>query len=327
MTQVLRHLPKDSGNENLLVGIDTADDAGVYKLTDEIALVQTVDYFTPIVDDPYMFGQIAAANALSDVYAMGGKPATVLNIVGYPIKKHPPEVLAEILRGASDKVKESGAVIAGGHSIDDPEPKFGLSCTGLVHPEKIFKNIGAQPGDALVLTKPLGVGIMTTAIKFNKASRREIDAVSKTMAHLNKEAAEKLEAYKPHAVTDVTGFGLIGHGYEMASGSDVSFTFDFNAVPFLNGTSRLAKAGTIPGGTKENVSWLEGLVEYASTMEEHEKLSIADSITSGGLLISMPYEDARNYVEDMKETKFGAHIVGTVSEKNDKTIYVNHTPL
>jgi selenide, water dikinase len=327
LTQVLRHLPKDSGNENLLVGIDTADDAGVYKLTDEIALVQTVDYFTPIVDDPYMFGQIAAANALSDVYAMGGKPATVLNIVGYPIKKHPPEVLAEILRGASDKVKESGAVIAGGHSIDDPEPKFGLSCTGLVHPEKIFKNIGAKPGDALVLTKPLGVGIMTTAIKFNKASKREINAVSKTMAHLNKEAAEKLEAYEPHAVTDVTGFGLIGHGYEMASGSKVSFTIDFNAVPFLTGTSRLAKAGTIPGGTQENVSWLNGLVEYASTLEEHEKLSIADSITSGGLLISMPYEDARNYVEDMKDTTFGAHIVGTVTEKRDKTIYVTHTPL
>lgn len=322
----MRHLPENENAEKLLVGIDTADDAGVYQLTEDIALVQTVDYFTPIVDDPYMFGQIAAANALSDVYAMGGKPATVLNIVGFPIKKLPPQMLTDILRGAAEKVKEAGAVTAGGHSIDDPEPKFGLSCTGIVHPEKIFKNVGARPGDVLVLTKPLGTGIITTAIKRGKASPREISAVSKTMAHLNKEASEKLQNYQPHAVTDVTGFGLIGHGFEMAHGSNVSFTFDFNAIPFLPGTSRLAEAGTVPGGTQENVKWIGSNVSYAETLKEHEKLSIADSITSGGLLISMTPEEADLYVKDMQSSDFKAHIVGKVTDKQEKTVYVTHTP-
>lgn len=318
----MRHLPKDSGNENLLVGIDTKDDAGVYKLTDEIALVQTVDYFTPIVDDPYDFGQIAAANALSDVYAMGGKPATVLNIVGFPIKKLPPDMLASILLGASDKVKESGAVLAGGHSIDDPEPKFGLSCTGIVHPDRIFKNVGSKPGEVLVLTKPLGVGIMTTAIKANKTTQMETRAATKVMAELNKTAAEKLEKYHPSAVTDVTGFGLVGHGYEMASGSNVSFQLDFNAVPFLPGTERLAKAGIIPGGTKENLEWLKDEVSYADTLKYHERASIADSITSGGLLVSMDPEEAEHYIQDMEDSLYGAHIVGKVIEPGDKTVYV-----
>ncbi|SDN31236.1 selenophosphate synthase [Alkalicoccus daliensis] len=304
------------------MGIDTKDDAGVYKLTDEIALVQTVDYFTPIVDDPYDFGQIAAANALSDVYAMGGKPATVLNIVGFPIKKLPPDMLASILLGASDKVKESGAVLAGGHSIDDPEPKFGLSCTGIVHPDRIFKNVGSKPGEVLVLTKPLGVGIMTTAIKANKTTQMETRAATKVMAELNKTAAEKLEKYHPSAVTDVTGFGLVGHGYEMASGSNVSFQLDFNAVPFLPGTERLAKAGIIPGGTKENLEWLKDEVSYADTLKYHERASIADSITSGGLLVSMDPEEAEHYIQDMEDSLYGAHIVGKVIEPGDKTVYV-----
>lgn len=321
----MRHLPKDSGNEKLLVGIDTKDDAGVYQLTDDIALVQTVDYFTPIVDNPYDFGQIAAANALSDVYAMGGKPTTVLNIVGFPIKKLPPDMLAAILQGSYDKVKESGAVLAGGHSIDDPEPKFGLSCTGIVHPDKIYKNVGSIPGEVLVLTKPLGVGIMTTAIKAGKTSAAETAAVTKTMSELNKTAAEKLEQYHPSAVTDVTGFGLVGHGFEMASGSDVTFRFNFNAVPFLHGTERLAKAGIIPGGTKENLDWLKKDVVYADTLKYHERASIADSITSGGLLISMPREEAEQYVTDMKDSTFGAFIVGEVTEKQNKTVYVDHT--
>lgn len=316
-------MPKDNGNEKLLVGIDTKDDAGVYQINDETALVQTVDYFTPIVDDPYMFGQISAANALSDVYAMGGTPITVLNIVGFPIKKLDPSILASILKGASDKVKESGAVIAGGHSIDDPEPKFGLSCTGTVHPDRIFRNVGSQPGDAIVLTKPLGAGILTTAVKFGKASEKEIDQVQETMAWLNKEAAEKLASYHPTAVTDVTGFGLIGHGYEMADGSDVSFHFDFMKIPFLPGTSRHAKAGTIPGGTKENIKWLENDTQYSPDMEPHEKAAAADSITSGGLMITMNKEEAQAYVEDMQDSKFPAVIVGYVTEKSEKTVHIH----
>ncbi|CAM3742541.1 selenide, water dikinase SelD [Alkalicoccus chagannorensis] len=308
----------------MIVGIDTSDDAGVYKLRDDLAIVQTVDYFTPIVDDPYQFGQIAAANALSDIYAMGAEPVTVLNIVGYPVDKLQPEVLAGIMQGGADKVKESGAVIAGGHSIDDPEPKFGLSCTGTVHPDHVWKNVGAEPGDKLVLTKPLGAGIVTTAIKYDKASRQEIYAVTETMAALNKEAADKLKPYHPHAVTDVTGFGLIGHGYEMASGSGVSIQFDFPKVPFLPGTKRHASAGTIPGGTKDNVKWLEKETTFPTSMKEHEIYAISDGITSGGLLVSMTADEADAYVKDMQDSRFGAWIVGEVKEKQDHTIIVTN---
>lgn len=318
----MRHLPKND-DERLLVGLGTSDDAGVYQLTDDIALVQTVDYFTPIVDDPYMFGQISAANALSDVYAMGGEPKTVLNIVGFPIKKLPHDMLATILKGAADKVKEAGAVTAGGHSIDDQEPKFGLSCTGVVHPDKIFKNVGAKPGDKLILTKPLGVGILTTAIKFGKASEKEAADSTKTMATLNKVAAEVLKDFHPHAVTDVTGFGLLGHGYEMASGSDVSFEINYGSVPLIDGTVKHAKAGVIPGGSKDNHKWLEPNIDYDSSLKKHDRLILCDSITSGGLLISLPEEEAEAYLAEMNEkAPFAARVIGQVTEKNEKAIYV-----
>jgi len=320
----LRHLPSQDQDERLLVGLDTSDDAGVYQLTDDIALVQTVDYFTPIVDDPYMFGQIAAANALSDVYAMGGEPKTVLNIVGFPIKKLPHDMLATILKGAADKTKEAGAVIAGGHSIDDQEPKFGLSCTGIVHPDKIFKNVGAKPGDKLILTKPLGVGILTTAIKFGKATEQEAEQSTKTMATLNKVAAEVLKQYHPHAVTDITGFGLLGHGYEMASGSNVSFEISYGSVPLIDGTFKHAKAGVIPGGARENHKWLAENVDYDSSLQKHDQLILCDSITSGGLFISLPAQEADAYIAEMNEkAPFAATIVGQVTEKKDKAIYVS----
>lgn len=318
----MRLLPKQEPVPELLVGLDTSDDAGVYRLTDSIALIQTVDYFTPIVDDPYMFGQITAANALSDVYAMGGEPKTVLNIVGYPIKKLGAEMLSEILRGAADKVKEAGAITVGGHSIDDQEPKFGLSVTGIVHPDKVWKNVGANPGDVLVLTKPIGVGIITTGIKRCAVTPLQEQVVTETMAMLNKTAAEVLMNYQPHSVTDVTGFGLLGHGSEMARGSDVSFEFSFSQVPILEGAVELARDGVVPGGSKSNHEWLSDDVVYEGIVPE-EQLVLCDAITSGGLLISISEEHAAEYVDKLKSKGLThAAIIGKVTEKKDKLIYV-----
>lgn len=307
----------------MLVGNETSDDAGVYKISNDLALIQTVDYFTPVVDDPYMFGQIAAANSLSDVYAMGGEPKTVMNIVGYPIKKLGPESLTEILRGAADKVKEAGAITLGGHSVDDQEPKFGLSVTGFVHPEKFWKNVGALPGDVLVLTKPIGVGIMTTGIKRGKVSPEQEEKVTLTMAMLNKTAAEALKKYSPHAVTDVTGFGLVGHGSEMAKGSGASFEFDFNAIPYLEGSLDLAREGVVPGGSKSNHSWLKDDIEYNGLALE-EQLLACDAVTSGGLLVSLAPDEAEAYVSDLH--KLGLEetaIVGKVTERKEKLIYIS----
>lgn len=300
------------------MGHETSDDAGVYQLTDSLAIIQTIDYFTPIVDDPYMFGQIAAANALSDVYAMGGTPKTALNIVGYPVKKLGAEILSEILKGASDKVVEAGALTIGGHSIDDQEPKFGLSVTGIVEPNKIWKNIGATPGDVLVLTKPIGVGIMTTGIKRAAVTKEQEETVTLLMAELNKQACERLKDFTPHAVTDVTGFGLLGHASEMARGSDVSFEIDLERVPVLDGTYELAEQGIVPGGSKSNHKWLEKDIEYGTDISIQKQLVLCDAITSGGLLIALPLEDAEKYVSlDSRYT-----IIGQVVEKNDKLIYV-----
>jgi selenide,water dikinase len=318
----LRQLPEREQDPNLLVGLDTSDDAGVYKLTDEIALIQTVDYFTPVVDDPYMFGQIAAANALSDVYAMGGKPKTVLNIVGFPIKELGPDVLAEILKGAADKTREAGALLVGGHSIDDQEPKFGLSVTGLIHPDKILKNVGAKPGDALVLTKPIGVGILTTGVKRDAVTPEQLQKVTETMASLNKVAAECLEGFNPNAGTDVTGFGLLGHASEIAKGSGVSLTIHYDQVPLLDGTVELAKQGIIPGGTKSNYSWLADTIVYQDELTEEERLILCDAVTSGGLLVSLPKEEALQYVEKLQENGIvEAAIVGEVTEKRDRFLY------
>jgi selenide, water dikinase len=320
---VLRQLPKQDPVPELIVGHETSDDAGVYKLTDTIALIQTVDYFTPIVDDPYMFGQIAAANSLSDVYAMGGEPKTVLNIVGYPIKKLGADMLAEILRGAADKVKEAGALTVGGHSVDDQEPKFGLSVTGIVHPDKVWKNVGAKPGDVLVLTKPLGVGILTTGIKRSVVTSEQEAEVTETMALLNKAAAEALMPYSPHSVTDITGFGLLGHGSEMARGSEVSFEVNLGQVPVLDGAFELAKEGVVPGGSKSNHKWLIDDVHYEEDILPEEQLVLCDAITSGGLLVSLSEEEAGPYVEELHKRGLAhAAVVGRVTERKEKLIYV-----
>ena len=319
----MRYLPKETNDPNLLVGMEGSDDGSVYKLTEEIALIQTVDFFTPIVDDPYMFGQIAAANSLSDVYAMGGTPKTVLNIVAYPIEQLGPEILGEILKGSSDKVKEAGALVVGGHSIDDQEPKFGLSVTGLVHPEKYFKNTGAKPGEVLVLTKPIGVGILTTALKKGLLTGAQIDSVSEMMSTLNKHASESLQGFNPSAVTDITGFGLLGHAYEMASGSDVSFEIDNKNVALLPGAKELAEQQIFPAGSRTNHTWLKDDVEYGEAISPVEELILCDSITSGGLFISLPEDEATSYVDYLStHHAIEAQIIGKVIEKNDKSIYV-----
>jgi selenide, water dikinase len=317
----LRLLPEQETVPELLVGRETSDDAGVYQLTESIALIQTIDYFTPVVDDPYMFGQIAAANALSDVYAMGGTPKTALNMVGYPIKKLGGEMLAEILRGGSDKIKEAGAVLIGGHSIDDQEPKYGLSVTGIVHPKKFWKNVGARSGQVLVLTKPIGVGIQTTGIKRGAVTLEQEKVVTETMAMLNKKAAEVLSDFSPSAVTDVTGFGLLGHGSEMASGSHVSLVIYLNKVPILDGTLQLAIDGVIPGGSKENHKWLNKDVDYQDITPE-EQLILCDAITSGGLLIALDLSEAERYIHTLKVDGQNSWIIGEVVEKQDKLITV-----
>lgn len=269
-----------------------------------------------------MFGQIAAANALSDVYAMGGTPKTVLNIVGYPVKKLGPDMLSEILKGASDKVVEAGAVTIGGHSIDDQEPKFGLSVTGIVHPDKVWKNVGAKPGDVLVLTKPIGVGIMTTGIKRQAVTAKQESLVTEIMATLNKQAAEPLHHFSPHAVTDVTGFGLLGHGSEMARGSDVTIEISLRDVPVLEGTLELAKNGIVPGGSRNNHKWLEPDVHYEDISAE-EQIILCDAITSGGLLVALSEEEAQEYVRVLQDSGIeAASIVGRVTEKKEKLIMV-----
>ena len=320
----MRQLPKPTVQDpNLLVGLETSDDAGVYKLTDDLALIQTLDFFTPIVDDPFMFGQIAAANSLSDVYAMGGIPKTVMNIVGFPINTLGPDVLAQILKGAAEKVAESEAILVGGHTIDDDEPKFGLSVTGLVHPDRYFKNVGAKPGDALVLTKPIGVGIQTTALKNGHLSDEQIQAVTQTMAQLNKTAALALKDFDANAVTDITGFGLLGHTYEVASGSDVSVTLDFSQVPVLSGTRELAERNMIPGGSRKNQKWLSDVVSYDESVDDLSRLILCDAVTSGGLLVSLPKEQAERYVQTLQETGIvQAALIGEVTEKQDKVIFV-----
>ena len=317
----MRLLPEQETVPELLVGRETSDDAGVYQLTDSIALIQTIDYFTPVVDDPYMFGQIAAANALSDVYAMGGTPKTALNMVGYPIKKLGGDMLAEILRGGSDKIKESGAILIGGHSIDDQEPKYGLSVTGIVHPKKFWKNVGARSGQVLVLTKPIGVGIQTTGIKRGAVTPEQEKVVTETMAMLNKKAAEVLSDFSPSAVTDVTGFGLLGHGSEMASGSHVSLVIHLHKVPILDGTLQLARDGVVPGGSKANHKWLDKDVDYLDITLE-EQLILCDAITSGGLLIALDLSEAESYLHALKAAGQDAWIIGEVVEQQDKLITV-----
>ncbi len=287
-------------DKNVLVGTETSDDATVYKLTNDLAIVQTLDFFTPIVDNPYDFGAIAAANALSDVYAMGAQPLFALNIVGFPENALPMEVLEQILKGAQDKATEAGIAILGGHTIEDPEPKYGMVVTGQIHPGEIIKNTGAQPGDVLILTKPLGTGILSTAIKRGMVEEPLQEEVTRLMMELNKTAAEVMKHYEIHACTDVTGFGLLGHLKEMTTGSNCDVTVEYKKVPFLQEVKELAAAGVIPGGTYNNLEFVKEVVNFKN-YPRTDQLLLCDAQTSGGLLVALPEKDAENYLNELFE--------------------------
>ncbi len=302
-------------NENVLVGFDTADDAGVYKLTPELALVQTVDFFTPIVDDPYTFGAIAAANSLSDVYAMGGKPISALSLLAYPANGDLDD-LEQILKGGANKIHESGCVILGGHSIADDEIKFGYSVTGTVHPDRVKANAGARAGDALVFTKRIGTGVITTALKREIAKESDVQAAIDSMLMLNRRACETMLAYDVHGCTDVTGFGLIGHAREMALGSGVSIEIDIAAVQFLPGALDYARQGALPGGLKNNREFASSAVELTREIPAEVENLLYDPQTSGGLLISLPEGDSTQLMRELPE----AYRVGRVLPKGTKPI-------
>ena len=281
--------------------METADDAGVYVLTEEIALIQTLDFFTPIVNDPYTFGQIAAANALSDVYAMGGRPLTALNIVCYPSATVPKEVLQAILAGGLDKIHEAGALLVGGHSVDDTELKYGLSVTGVVHPQRVLTNAGARVGDRLLLTKPLGTGIVATAVKGKIASPEAEAQASAVMTGLNRVAAECLEGFAVHALTDVTGFGLLGHALEMAAGSQVELTLYASRVPMLEAAREYAAMGLVPAGTFANRNFCEKSLKISPDLEAVTLDLLADAQTNGGLLIAVAQEHAEDLLACLQE--------------------------
>ncbi len=286
---------------DLLVGLEAADDAGVYRLTPELALIQTVDFFTPIVNDPYQFGQIAAANALSDVYAMGGRPLTALNIVCFPLKTTPVDVLKAILKGGMDKVHEAGALLVGGHSVEDAELKYGLAVTGVVHPDKILTKAGARVGDLLILTKPLGTGIIATALKGRLASAEAEAAIIQVMSQLNRAAAEALEGLEVHAVTDITGFGLLGHGLEMAAASKAELTIYAGKVPILPWAREYAGMGMVPGGSHANRRFCEKHLTIDPRVNPIDVVLLSDAQTSGGLLIAIAPKQADILLSRLRE--------------------------
>jgi selenide,water dikinase len=284
----------------MLVGTETSDDAGVYRLRPDLAIVNTVDFFTPIVDDPYIFGQISAANSLSDVYAMGGEPKTCMNIVCFPKGKMDIEILGEILKGGADKVIESGAVIIGGHSIIDEEIKFGMAVTGVIHPDKIFRNVGVQEGDVLILTKPLGTGIITTALKKGKASEESVSEAVKSMTTLNAAASTAARKHPVHACSDVTGFGILGHALGMASGSGVTFVIESAKLPLLRSAPRLAEKGYVTGGCKRNQDYLSDKMVIDKSIREGLVQVALDPQTSGGLLIAIAKRHAGKLLDDLR---------------------------
>jgi selenide,water dikinase len=318
LDSILRKLPK-SANANVLVGYDTSDDAAVYRLSDDLALVQTVDFLTPVADDPFAYGRIAAANSLSDVYAMGGQPISALSILAYPASGDF-EVLEQILRGGLAVMEEANCSVVGGHSIADEEIKVGYAVTGLIHPAKIWKNVGARPADLLVLTKPLGSGVISTALKRDRAQESWVNAATQTMASLNRGAAEVLrqldgvgEGESPvHAATDVTGFGLIGHAKEMATGSGVSLRIDHQQIEYLPGAIEAAQGKFFSAGLKNNRDFTQDHVHFAPSVSEEFRALLFDPQTSGGLLASLPPESANRAVEALRQRGVAASVIGEV---------------
>jgi selenide, water dikinase len=321
LDSVLTKLPKQT-DSNVLIGFDTADDAGVYQLTPDLALVQTVDFFTPIVDDPYTFGQIAAANALSDIYAMGGRPVSALSIVGFPNTGRDIGILERILRGGLSKMQEAGCSVIGGHSIGDEEIKFGYAVTGLVNPNSFWANATARPGDRLVLTKRIGTGIIATALKKGRASDASVLAAIQSMSTLNRLAGETALRYQVHAATDITGFGLLGHAREMAAGSGVSLVIDSTPVEFLPEVIDYSREGFLPGGLKRNVEFIAGCVEFPKSLPEEIRNLLFDPQTSGGLLLSVDASDTPELVAALRQKGIPVQPIGQVVEKTEPLILV-----
>ncbi len=319
----MRDLPLVS-DPNLITGIEHAEDAGVYKLSPELALVQTVDFFTPTVDDPYTFGQIAATNALNDVYAMGGKPLTAMNIVCFPVKEMDIGILRDVLRGGLDKMREAGVLLVGGHSVEDSEIKYGLSVTGVIHPDKVLFNRGAVAGDSLILTKPLGTGILSTAAKSGEIDPQQLREAIDSMTRLNKKAAELImENGSIHACTDITGFGFLGHASEMVEGSTVGLRINSAAVPLFNGLQKLVEEGFVPGGLYRNKEFRIAQIETADIFPSWLLDVFFDPQTAGGLFFSLPAELAASLVGKMHSAGIGAAaIVGEVVADHPGRIFV-----
>ncbi|MFW5758046.1 MAG: selenide, water dikinase SelD [Bacteroidota bacterium] len=322
LEKILQDLPPVL-DKNVLIETLTSDDAAVYRIGEDMAIVQTLDFFTPVVDDPYTFGAIAAANALSDIYAMGARPLFALNIVAFPSNRLPVQVLKDILKGASDKAAEAGIFILGGHSVDDPEPKFGMVVTGMVHPQKILTNSGAKPGDAIILTKPIGTGIISTAVKRKLAEEQIAKDAIQVMSALNANVAALMSEYQIDACTDVTGFGLLGHLKEMITASQVSCSIYADEVPVFKGVYDLAMAGAIPGGSRNNLDFVKENIRWSPKITDIQKIILADAQTSGGLLIAVNQQYAKTFIADLYQTySISAKQIGIVQNKTDYSINV-----
>ncbi len=318
---MLRDLPHPH-DPRVLAGHDLADDAGIFRLTDEIALIQTVDFFTPVVDDPYTFGQIAAANALSDIYAMGGVPVTALNVAVFPTKSLPVEVLSEILRGGVDKATEAGVAVVGGHTVEGDEPMYGLAVTGTIHPERIVKPSGARPADVLILTKPLGTGVIATALKSGHASPAHINAAIEWMTRINAGASTAMVESQCHAATDVTGFGFLGHLSQMAAASHLSAAVIGNSIPLMPGAFDYARRGFIPAGGRTNEEYFRRLVEFGADIDPDTQALLHDPQTSGGLLIDLPESRADTLVTLLSDAGHSSWVVGHLVEGEPGSVRV-----
>ena len=324
LEEILKYLPLPN-DPNILVDIDTQDDAGVYKVNDDLALVLTTDFFPPVCSDPFEFGQIAAANSISDVYAMGGDPILALNIMMFPASKLPMEVYAEILKGGFDKATEAGVRIIGGHTIDDFPPKYGLAVVGYVHPEKIISNAGARPGDSLILTKPVGTGVVLAGHRLGMVSDDDLSETLRLMKFLNKSGALIMKKYNIKGATDITGFGLAGHALKMARASKVSLKINMKNVPLIGPSYKLLDDGCIPGASFRNLEYAENDIEFAADLEYNLKMIAFDAQTSGGLLFSAPVEKVGIILEELLNSGLpDSKVIGSVEEKRQRWIYLNN---
>ena len=322
LSVVLANIP-EAQDPNIIIGTATADDAAVYKIDDKRAIVQTVDFFTPIVDDPYCYGQISAANSISDIYAMGGRPLFALSIIAFPVNTVPASILEAIVKGGIDKAKEAGIEIIGGHSIDDPEPKYGLTVTGVVELDKVVRNDRAEAGDVLILTKPLGTGIISKAIKSDDAADEDIKEAIKVMSFLNKGASEAMVEAGIKAATDITGFGLLGHLYGMLKASGAGARLKASSIPTIKGVWKYAKKGHIPAGTKNNLAYVNEKIIWGSSISEDAKYVIADAQTSGGLLISCPKEKKEKLIALLSKANcLAVSEIGEIVEDKENRIWI-----